>query len=95
MICEKLHNKKLFFKEYVICPFCGVKIQEINNKNNQKTHCCGQEITEIDYQMISIVCGKIYYEFYKNYTDFYENMYKIRKKHFISENIIFKMSYQI
>ena len=95
MICEKLHNKKLFFKEYVICPFCGVKIQEINNKNNQKTHCCGQEITEIDYQMISIVCGKIYYEFYKNYTDFYENMYKTRKKHFISENIIFKMSYQI
>ena len=31
--------------------------------------------------MICIICGKIYYEFYKNkYIDFYENMYKIRKK---------------
>ena len=35
MICEKLHDKKLFLKQYVICPFCGV-----NNKNNQKTQCC-------------------------------------------------------
>ena len=42
---------------------------------------CGKEISEIDYQMICIICGKIYYEFYKNnYIDFYENMYKIRKK---------------
>ena len=39
---------------YVICPFCGLKIQEINNENNQKTHCCGKEISEIDYQMICI-----------------------------------------
>ena len=80
MICEKLHNKKLLLKQYVICPSCGLKIQEINNKNNQKTR-CGKEISEIDYQMIFLICGKIYYEFYKNnYIDFYENMYKIRKK---------------
>ena len=54
----------LFLKEYVICPFCFVKIQEINNKNNQKTHYCGQEISEIDYQMICTVCGIIHYEFF-------------------------------
>ena len=85
-------------KNYITknCPFCGVKIQEINNKNNQKTHCCGQEISEIDYQMICIICGKIYYEFYKNnYIDFYENMYKIRKKSIYIRNTIFRMYYQI
>ena len=81
MYCEKLHYDNLFLKEYVICPFCGVKIQEINNKNNQKTHCWGQKISEIDYQMICIICGQIYYEIYQNnFIDFYENMYKIRKK---------------
>ena len=81
MYCEKLHFDYLFLKEYVICPFCFVKMQEINNKNNQKTHCCGQEISEIVYQMICTVCGIIHGEIYKNnYIDFYENMYKIRKK---------------
>ena len=44
MICKKLYNKKLFLKEYVICPFCGLKIQEINNNYNQKTHCCGNDL---------------------------------------------------
>ena len=58
MYCEKLHFDHLFLKEYVICLFCFVKIQEIN-KNNQKTHCYGQEISEIDYQMICTVCGII------------------------------------
>ena len=45
MYCEKLHYDPLFLKEYVICPFCFLLflsfIQEINDKNNQKTHCCG------------------------------------------------------
>ena len=63
-----------------------MKIQEINTKNNQKTH-CGQEISEIDYQMICTVCGIIHYEIFKNnYINFYENMYRkksiyIRKNH--------------
>ena len=40
--------------------------------------------------MICTNCGKIYYEFYKNnYIDFYENMYKIRKKS------IYKRKYHI
>ena len=49
MKCSKLHNKKLLLKEYALCPLCGVKIQEMNNKS-------GQEITEIDYR---IICGRI------------------------------------
>ena len=36
MKCRKLHNKKILLKEYVICPFCVVKIQDINNENKQK-----------------------------------------------------------
>ena len=28
MYCEKLHYNPLFLKEYVICTFCFVKIQE-------------------------------------------------------------------
>ena len=84
MYGENLHYDPLFLKEYVIRAFCFVKIQEINNKNNQKAHCYGQEIFKIDYQMICTVCGIIHYEMFKNnYIDFYENMYKIRKNQFI------------
>ena len=65
----------------IICPFCCVQIREINNKNNQITHCCKRKLNEIDYQFLCKICGKIYYEFFKNnYIDSYENMYKIRKK---------------
>ena len=83
IICEKLHETDLLKKEYKMCPFCCVILHnEDDIKTDNDDNCCDKkELLVDDYQMTCQNCGTVDHFIYKNdYIDFYENMYKIRKK---------------
>ena len=84
MYCEKLHETDLFKKEYKICSFCCVILHnEDDIKTDNDDNCCDKkELILVDgFQMACQNCGLVDHVIFKNdYTDFYESMYKIRKK---------------
>ena len=66
-----------------MCPFCCVILHnEDDIKTDNDDNCCDKkELLVDDYQMTCQNCATVDHFIYKNdYIDFYENMYKIRKK---------------
>ena len=61
------------------CPFCDQQLVEVDEVVES---CCDkQELENIDGMNTCVNCGKIYgYDYAAECIDFYENMYKIRKK---------------
>ena len=78
--CNIIIHKELS-DEYVICPFCYKQISERKMKKSVLECCDKQEIINDNGEIVCRRCGVIqYFDYHKEYIDFYENKYKIRKK---------------
>ena len=84
MYCEKLNETDLFKKEYKICPFpCIILHNEDDIKtDNDDNWCDKKELILVNgFQTTCQNCGLVDHVIFKDdYINFYENMYKIRKK---------------
>ena len=76
--CNIIIHKELS-DEYVICPFC---VRQISERKKKDVECCNnQEIINNGEMVICKNCGIVqHYNFHKEYVDFNENKYKMRKK---------------
>ena len=76
----EIHDDSIKINE-VFCPFCYEKLQT-HTYRQSTDHCCkNMNLETIDGQVTSTNCGQQNSEEFKtNYIDFYENMFKIRKK---------------
>ena len=65
---------------FLFCEICNKRL--IDNKKELYFPCCTkQDVRDIDGVMTCIPFGLCHHHVYKNdYIDFYENMYKIRKR---------------
>ena len=74
----ELHDE--LSQNYINCPFC--EHQTSDYYTDKQSDCFEQpDIIEDNSRLLCINCGQIGNELFKtNYIDFYENMYKIRKK---------------
>ena len=81
MSCNKIHEELSMEFEYVLCPFC---YKQISSRKKMKTVivCCdNQDIINSEEEVVCTNCGVIqYYTYHKEYIDFNENKYKIRKR---------------
>ena len=78
MVCDSdLHSELKIIGESS-CPFCCELLKE---GDNFVDHCCDKhDILEDAYMKVCQNCGTQSYKYTSNYIDFYENMYKIRRK---------------
>ena len=61
------------------CPFCDQQLVEVVKV--VESCCSEQEIETVDGMNICINCGLVYgYDFVHEYIDFFDNIYKIRRK---------------
>ena len=82
MSCNKVIQEEIRKEyDYINCPFC---YKQISSRKKMKTvlACCDkQEIIDVDGTMVCKSCGVIQYiKYHKEYIDFNENKYKMRKK---------------
>ena len=79
MDCNSVIHDELKSMEESTCPFCDQQLVEVDKVDEL---CCDeQELENIDGMNTCVNCGKIYgYDYAAECIDFYENMYKIRKK---------------
>ena len=79
MYCDKSIHFYLYEENYVQCPFCYNQIQ----KSNAKKYSCCEKMTLIN-DNTAIICNKcgtlIQCLPCNEYIDFYENMYKLKRK---------------
>lgn len=63
----------------ICCPFCNEKLQAYTVENDT---CCDMTDIITDHGMrVCLSCGSVVSQIFENeYIDFYENMYKIRRK---------------
>ena len=76
----KNYIEPIFLEEYIICPFC---YKQISDYYTAKQRNCYEkpDKMEVNSRLVCVNCGLIGNDIFKNnYIDFYENMYKIRKK---------------
>ena len=79
MSCNsRIHDELKNMMEFT-CPFCDQQLVEVDEVDEL---CCDeQELENIDGMNTCVNCGKIYgYVFVDKCIEFYENMYKMRKK---------------
>ena len=78
MSCNsQIHNELKNMGES-ICPYCEHLLYA---GDNFVDHCCDKHnILEDAYMKVCQNCGTQSYKYTSNYIDFYENMYKIRRK---------------
>ena len=80
MCCNIIIHKELS-DEYVICPFCNKQIDERKVKKTFYECCDNQDIINEDGKVVCRNCGVVfYYKYFREYINFNENKYKIRKK---------------
>ena len=80
MSCNSvIHNELKNMEEYT-CPFCDQQLAEVNS--SVVVSCCSnQEMLNDNGVSLCTNCGSVHcYDYVKEYVDFYENMYKIRRK---------------
>ena len=79
MNCNDQIHKDLKEIEESICPFCDELL--IKGEEAVETCCDEPEFGTINGQNVCLKCGKVDgYVLVSEYIDFYENMYKFRKK---------------
>ena len=81
MSCNKyIHEEVEKEYDYINCPFCYQQIS--NHKVKTVIACCDkQEVIDVNGSMLCTNCGVIQYiKYYKDYIDFNENKFKIRRK---------------
>ena len=79
MSCNSVIHDELKNMEETTCPFCDQLLVEVGKVVES---CCGQqEIINDNGINVCKNCGSVYgYNYHKDYIDFNENKYKIRKK---------------
>ena len=78
MSCNSQIHDELKKMEDSTCQFCYKVLVKIKST---QTHCCDKhDILEDAYMKVCQNCGTQSYKYTSNYIDFYENMYKIRRK---------------
>ena len=83
-MCNRIiHDEIAKEYSYIMCPFC---YKPINERKMSKTdfECCDdQDIINEDGKIVCRNCGVLcFYKYFKEYIDFNENKYKLRKKSF-------------
>ena len=79
MYCNSvIHDELKSMKEFT-CPFCDQQLVEVDKVDEP---CCGeQNMKNVDGMNTCVTCGIIYgYDYAAECFNFYDNMYKIRKK---------------
>ena len=104
MLCNNVIHNEILELNNLQCPFCYEKIDEENEKNDEKNQLCCDKIDIINNNKTFVCknCGRVdRYDFAPVYIDWYDNMYKIRKKSIYQrkyhlENLLldFKLSVQ-
>ena len=92
MNCEiGIHEAFIELKQSV-CPFCKQPLEDEKKRDNTDEYyfCCDRREIVIDNgQIICRNCGIVQgYKKAKEFINFYENLYRIRRKSIIIENII-------
>ena len=82
MCCNRIIHEEISREfDYINCPFC---YKQISNqvKANRFFECCdNQDIINEDGKVVCRNCGVVfYYKYFREYIDFNENKYKMRKK---------------
>ena len=78
MECNKQIHSELMTMNVSECPFC---VQLLKEGDKLIEQCCDkQDILEDAYSTVCKNCGSQSYKYTSNYIDFYENMYRIRRK---------------
>ena len=82
MYCNSVIHNELKNTEETTCPFCGKQLVNVENFVKVIKSCCSkQEIINDNDMNVCKNCGLVqYYNYHKDYIDFNENKYKIRKK---------------
>ena len=66
------------------CPFCDRLLAEVDEVEAEKvieSCCCEQDMENVNGMNVCINCGSVHgYDYVPEHVDFYENMYKIRRK---------------
>ena len=88
MYCNESIHSYLYEELYIDCPFC---YNQIKNSNSIKSIWCDNtNITNDASCLICKNCASVHgYQPVKEYIDFYENRYRIKRKS-VYKNIIFK-----
>ena len=78
MSCNSQIHDELKNMEESTCPYCE---QLLYAGDNFVDHCCDKhDILEDAYMKVCQNCGSQSYKYTSNYIDFYQNMYRIRRK---------------
>ena len=78
MSCNSQIHDELKNMEESTCPYCE---QLLYAGDNFVDHCCDKhDILEDAYMKVCQNCGTQSYKYTSNYIDFYQNMYRIRRK---------------
>ena len=79
MNCKDAHMYLLNEENQVLCPFCDEQLGEIKSIEPQ---CCDHPNITIDvFKEVCTNCGSVHgHKLAKEFVDFYENMYRMRKK---------------
>ena len=82
MSCNFAIHDELKNMEESTCPFCDRQLVEVDNNVRVVESCCsGQDIVNDNNMIVCLNCGTVHgYRYVNEYIDFYENMYKIRRK---------------
>ena len=106
MNCNKdIHNELIELGE-LNCPFCDQELMEVDTCGDQELKevdaCCNKpDVISDNGIKVCKNCGQVHsYEIVKEFIDFYENMWKIRRKSvyhrkYHIENVIFKANINI
>ena len=79
-MCDITVHDELMKMEEPICPYCDQSL--ITESNNEAIQCCNDpQLEQNDTMLICILCGSVHgYNNEPEFIDFYENVYKIRRK---------------
>ena len=84
------------------CPFCDQELMWVDNETKNVDFCCfQQDIINNNGMNVCKNCGSVhYFDNVNNFIDFYENMYKIKRKSvyhrkYHIENVINELNIQI
>ena len=82
MSCNSVIHDELKNTEETTCPFCDKELVDVKNFTKPIESCCSkQEIINDNGMNVCKNCGVVKcYDYHKDYIDFNENKYKIRKK---------------
>ena len=79
MYCNEIIHNDLINDGELLCPFCDEQLKTLQNTVDP---CCSkQEMVNINGMYACVNCGLVNcYDYVQEYFNFYENMYKIRRK---------------